>query len=616
MKLSTKLGVRAKVWSASLASIVVVGLITVVTQQILVGDWLRDRLIARLAHDTATAALSVQHVPAASTAQLQSSAAALAQASGARVTMVAPSGVVLADTAPPGPGALGNHGQRPEIREARAEGIGVAVRESSTVGAELAYVARVLPSGVVLRMARPTAASRATLSKLFLSHMPALLVGALLALLVSSLAVSTLTRTLRRLVVQLRAVADGRATQPLELQRTDEMGELAGSVNRVSNVLKKTVSTLARERELSAKVLGTVKEGILVVESEGAPVLGNRAACKMLGQRVSTSGAGPAWRTIPTERLPADLAPLLGLSDSDRSRFGDVVLEGPPRRVIKVRTSPRPGGATVLVMRDMTERRRLETVRRDFAANVSHELRTPVSVIRANAETLLEGAIEDTEMARRFVGAIDRNAARLSNIISDMLELSRIEAGRYPMKKSRFALAALFAEVLAGLEDDAERRGHRVALELEPGARVWAARQATEIVLSNLLSNALKYTPPGGIITLGARRSDRAVLLSVADTGPGIPEEHRERVFERFFRIDAGRSRKVGGTGLGLSLVRHLVDRMGGRVWVEPAEPHTEGAGATRATPGARFCVELPVAWDDEPPGEDTPALSSTDHLP
>jgi signal transduction histidine kinase len=216
--------------------------------------------------------------------------------------------------------------------------------------------------------------------------------------------------------------------------------------------------------------------------------------------------------------------------------------------------------------------KRMERVRRDFVANVSHELRTPVSVILSNAETLADGAIEDRARRDAFLQAIVRNADRLSRLITDLLDLARIEAGRYPIELEPIPLAEVVDDVVATLRTRAEERGQTLTTEI-PDVEVVADERALEHVLGNLLDNALKYTPPGGHVVVRARQDGDLARIEVADDGPGVPEEHRDRLFERFYRVDPGRSREIGGTGLGLSIVKHLVQAMDGEVGVEPRTP-------------------------------------------
>jgi two-component system phosphate regulon sensor histidine kinase PhoR len=220
-------------------------------------------------------------------------------------------------------------------------------------------------------------------------------------------------------------------------------------------------------------------------------------------------------------------------------------------------------------------------------ANVSHELRTPVSIIRANAETLLDGAVDDPVHARPLLEAAHRNAERLSHIIADLLDLSRLEAGRYEIHRAAVPAAEVAGRAIDAVGRAASERGTAIRDEVPAALAVQADDKALEQVLVNYLENAVKYTPPGGQIRVAARKTGDRVRIEVCDNGPGIDARHRARVFERFYRVDPGRSRDMGGTGLGLSIVKHMAEAMGGAVGVDPVEPH-----------GSAFWIELQAAVD------------------
>jgi two-component system phosphate regulon sensor histidine kinase PhoR len=236
-----------------------------------------------------------------------------------------------------------------------------------------------------------------------------------------------------------------------------------------------------------------------------------------------------------------------------------------------VRAAPLPGeeGTRLVVFRDVTDVRRLETMRRDFVANVSHELRTPVTAVRSAAETLQGGAADDPRARQKFLDAIARNAERLQRLIEDLLDLSKIESKQLALKTEPIDLQAITAHALGLVRERAEERGVRLVHAV--GADVphaMADRRALEQILANLLENAVKYCP-GATVTVRAAARDERVSVSIDDTGSGIAPQHVPRLFERFYRVDAGRSRDVGGTGLGLAIVKHLSEAMGGSVAVE-----------------------------------------------
>jgi two-component system phosphate regulon sensor histidine kinase PhoR len=236
---------------------------------------------------------------------------------------------------------------------------------------------------------------------------------------------------------------------------------------------------------------------------------------------------------------------------------------------------------------DVTDLRRLESLRRDFVANASHELRTPIAAVRSATETLQTGALDDKPAATRFLDIIERNAQRLQSLVEDMLELSKLESNEFKLKRERVDLQRVVPIVLALFRERAEKRGVRLSAEIASSLpTVEGDSRALEHVLSNLVDNAVKYCPMGARILVSATEDEGRVRLVVSDTGPGIAAEHLTRVFERFYRVDAGRSRERGGTGLGLAIVKHLVESMGGTVEVD-----------SQVGRGTTFRVEWP-AWD------------------
>jgi two-component system phosphate regulon sensor histidine kinase PhoR len=275
---------------------------------------------------------------------------------------------------------------------------------------------------------------------------------------------------------------------------------------------------------------------------------------------------------------------------------------------VLVRTGPlraRGAASAVLVFNDVTDLRRLEAVRRDLVANVSHELRTPLTAIRGYAETLQDGALKDPERAAEFIAIIHRHAERLSRLLDDLLELSRLEAGSRPLKREPVTLGPVVGRALDLVRPKAETRQVLLQVELserwgKDGPELVGDTEALEQVLVNLVDNAVKYTPPGGRVrlALGPSAGDGGtVRVTVSDTGVGIERAQLPRVFERFYRVDSGRSRDTGGTGLGLAIVKHLTQAMGGRVGVE-----------SEIGKGSTFWLELPLAQGRTQSGSGAPA--------
>ena len=359
----------------------------------------------------------------------------------------------------------------------------------------------------------------------------------------------------------------------------DDLGEVGDWLTMLADDASSGRQALARERALSTQVLDGMSQGVVALDGTRRIVLINDTARTQLGLASSPLGVP----LLDVVRQPE----LIELLERRADQSHEIELQAATGlRLVARRSRPLGEHGAVLILEDVTEMRRLESVRRDFVANVSHELRTPVSVIRANAETLLGGAKDDPQMRDRLVDGLHRNAERLALILADLLDLSRLDAGQYRFELGPVSLADAAATAAAALEHKAKERGTEVIIEVEPGLRGRADRKALEQVLVNLVENAVKYTPPRGRVWVAARTVPSGrVRIEIADDGPGIAPGHRARVFERFYRVDAGRSREAGGTGLGLAIVKHLVESMGGEIGVEANVPT-----------GSRFWLELAAA--------------------
>ncbi|MGE0396163.1 MAG: sensor histidine kinase [Kofleriaceae bacterium] len=393
----------------------------------------------------------------------------------------------------------------------------------------------------------------------------------LLAFVVAMVAGSTVYLVLRRdlrgvIAATKDVVRDTTRRVPIgDAPPGDEVRELSEWVNFLAEDATKSHHALARERALLSAVADTLNQGVIAVDAEHRIELLNDAARKMLG--VSSTPVG--MPLIEFMRVPQAFE----LIDSVDAAQAEVQLPNGPRTLIRVGRKWEEDEGRVLLLEDVTTMRRLETMRRDFVANVSHELRTPVAVIRANAETLLAGAKDDPVMGAKLIDAVHRNSERLARIIADLLDLSRLDAGQYRMEVQPVSLHAISEQSLTAIEPQAAARDVEVKVEIPDDLKVKADAKALDQIFVNLIDNAVKYSKAGGHVSVVARPDGDRVRIEVRDDGPGIPEKHRERVFERFYRADPSRAREAGGTGLGLSIVKHLVESMGGEVGVEPNTP-------------------------------------------
>jgi two-component system, OmpR family, phosphate regulon sensor histidine kinase PhoR len=517
-----KLGVRTKLFTASVALILTVGLAS--------GIYLQRELRRSLEHHIESELLSYTVM----TRELVETAGGdfsietihgltrrLGRSVEARITVIAPDGQVLGEShlsieelmhVEP-------HLQRPEVLSALAAAPGQARRYSTTVQADMLYVALPFqhPQGTgVVRVAMPLRDVDEAIARLRVLLLVAGLIGLAAAVLMSGLASHFMSRTLRMLADSARAIASGDARRRIDLSSSDELGGLAGSVNRMADDIESTVAALATERARFKAVLEGMSEVVITLDRERRITLVNRAAMALLD--LDESAIGQMF--IEHVRAPA-IQSLLVQAAEERSCEFD--LPGTPPRRVLARITPQHGDdGYIIVMHDVTGIRQLETVRRDFVANVSHELRTPVSIIRANAETLLDGALTDPVYGQRLLEALYRNAERLSRIIADLLDLSRLEANRYQLDSDRVSVVEAVEQAVDSVDRSAQARQIRIEMDLDPDLRVHADDKALDQILVNYLDNAIKYTPPGGCIRVATRIEGDRVRIDVTDNGPGI----------------------------------------------------------------------------------------------
>ncbi len=389
------------------------------------------------------------------------------------------------------------------------------------------------------------------------------------AIIVSTVAAELASRTARSLTEVARRMADGDLSTRARKSGDDEFGELGRALDQLAKNLSRTLRELREERDRLGGILAGMQEGVLLLDGSGHIYVLNPSLREML-----LVGPDSVGKTVLEVVRHTELKELL---DQGRRSLEPVTREIEfgslqPRRLL-VRAAQLPGeqGGLLAVFVDVTEVRRLENLRREFVANVSHELRTPVTAVRSAAETLQNAAAGDPVAARAFIGIIERNAERLHDLVEDLLDLSRIESRGLKLNIEALEVDRVYDQVLSLFSERAAKRGTVLENEAdEELPRVLADRRALEHVLTNLVDNAVKYCP-NSTIRLRAIAHEDSVELLVEDNGPGIEQRHLPRLFERFYRVDAGRSREVGGTGLGLSIVKHMVEAMGGSVHVESA---------------------------------------------
>lgn len=404
------------------------------------------------------------------------------------------------------------------------------------------------------------------------------LLSFLIVLPLAYLILKFMTQPIQAVTDLANRIASGRLDQGVPSESDDELGRLSKAINEMSLQLQNKIEEISREKDYLQTLLRGIMEGVLVVDARGRILMVNNALRQLLSLPPHVEDRTPL-EIIRNAELERTLRQVL--QDGENTTL-ELTLPSPEGKTFEVNVvgiSPSPGGmvkedegrqGVIAVFHDITRLKELEKIRRDFVANVSHELRTPLTTIKGYAETLLEGALKE-DVASHFVQVIKRHSDRLEKIVEDLLILSRIESKEFQLKMESLSVSDLIGDVLDFIKEPLNKKKISVSVgELPPTLLVYGDRQYLEQVLTNVLDNAIKYGHERGRIVISAtERDQREVEISVKDDGIGIPKEDLLRVFERFYRVDKGRSRELGGTGLGLSIVKHIVQAHGGKIWVE-----------------------------------------------
>jgi len=501
----------------------------------------------------------------------------LGQESGVRVTIIDRSGVVLGDSEQD-PAVMENHGTRPEVVAALRGDGGEATRRSATVGYDTMYVAVPIRNGDqvlgVARVAVPLSRVNGTAEAIAWAVALGGLAATGLAVVLAFLIARGVTGPIKELTAVAERMAEGMLDQRIGNRSQDEVGQLSKAFDLMAERLRDTIKDISSERNTLSAVLSTMADGILIVDGDGRVALANRAAGGILRMPPSQMEGRSYVQVLRDHELSAVLRNCLEFG-TQQSGAAEV---GSPSRSLRIVAAPLSGDQqrALALIQDLTEVRRTEMVRRDFIANVSHELRTPLASLKALVETLEDGAMDEPELARDFLSKAHAELDGLAQLVSELLELSRIESGQAPLHLEVVDVGSLLAGTVERMATQAERA--RLKLVAEVPADLPAATadpHRVRQVLSNLIHNSIKFTPPGGSITVSARAEGGQVAIQVTDTGMGVAAGDLPRIFERFYKAD--RSRSKGGTGLGLAIAKHIVQAHGGQIRAESVE----GQGST-----------------------------------
>lgn len=518
-------------------------------------------------------------------------------ASGTQAVLIRSDGQTLAESVPDSNVGL----KDAEVQQALSNGQGRSTRHSNALNRDVLYYAVSLPMApsqasttahltsatYILRLALPLADVDQQFAAMRRPVWTAFLILFAFAITLSLLDLRSTSRRIRSLKEFAARMAAG-DFRPVNVERVgDALEELAAALNQTSARLNAGIGVLTDERNRAAAILSSMIEGVAVISGDERILFSNAAFSRILGLDDVRQIEG---RPLLEVARQSDLLAAIKMALSGQEQVTSEIVVGTVRpRSFAVTAAPVQASShkgAVLVLHEITDLRRLERVRQDFVANVSHEFRTPLTAIQGFAETLLSGALEDPANRRRFVEIIREHATRLARLTEDLLKLSRIEAGQLKLEFRPVSVAHLIESCVETAHLKAVPRQLALNVNLpETLPPVRGDSNSLQEVLQNLLDNALQYTPVGGKIDVSASCSDGRVIVTVADTGIGIPQVEQERIFERFYRVDAARSREAGGTGLGLSIARHIMEAHGGRLWVESAVGE-----------GSRFHFSIPVA--------------------
>jgi two-component system phosphate regulon sensor histidine kinase PhoR len=514
----------------------------------------------------------------ASSQGIDAAAKHFAQLLGARVTVIGVDGVVLGESHEDR-AQMDNHLYRPEVQEALAQGQGSSIRHSATLDYDLMYVA--IPAladddlvGIV-RIALPLRQIEANVARLRQTIVGAAFATAALAAILALFIAERTARPVRMLTAVVRRLADGDLHARLLPTTEDEVGELTRAFNQMADRLRSMVNSLSDESGRLAAVLEHMADGVLITDGDGRVRLINPAAARML-QIDAQAVLGSPLAHVARHHSLIELWQQCQRTGEDQAELVEVERSGPFVQAVVTPLQNAEPQACLVVLQDLTRIRQLETVRRDFVSNISHELRTPLASLKALVDTLRDGALSDPPAAQRFLDRIEVEVDALTQMVQELLELSRIESGQVPFRLEATAVRDLVIPAAERLHPQAERAGLEITTQVPDNLpKVLADGERIQRVVANLVHNAIKFTPSGGSVHVSAEVREDGVVIAVRDTGVGIPAASLPRIFERFYKAD--RARSGGGTGLGLAIAKHIVQAHGGRIWVESVE----GQGST-----------------------------------
>ena len=502
-----------------------------------------------------------------------------------RVTIIEPDGSVMAESEVD-PENMVNHLNRPEVQQAITQGVGYNLRYSTTLKARYMYVAVAdLSNGTlkrIVRLAKPVAVIDARAKGIRTAIGFGGLAALLLGIVASYVVAEFTTRPIRQLTRAADAISKGDYSRIPSPSANNEINDLVQAFARMAEQIQLQLETIGEEKIKLEKIVNQLMDGLLIVSKEGQVQLLNRSLRKMFKVTDSAPEGKDFIQVIPQYQL-VELFRKTVETGKDQGDFIELKAEGKYLLALTTVLQGQKDGGVLILVQDRTKNRELEEMRQVFVSNVSHELRTPLTSLKALTETLQGAVDQDPQAAKRFLQMMDVEIDKLSQMVLELLELSRIESGRVELNKKSIPVSDLIRPAVERMRLQAERSGLKLGMEIADNLPlIHVDDERIEQVLVNLIHNAIKFTPAGGAVSVSANQKGNEILITVTDTGIGIPEKDLPHIFERFYKVDPARA--TGGTGLGLAIARHLVEAHQGRIWAESKEGE-----------GARFIIALPL---------------------
>ena len=496
-----------------------------------------------------------------------------------RITIVDAKGQVLADSQKSLKDIfdMENHAARPEIKLALDGFVGEEIRYSATLKINMLYVAVPIKDKEniigVIRLALPLVNVENMLKGIRKVIIFSVVFALGLAVILGTLITSGIIKPINKIIYVSRKFSAGDFKHKIYHDSKDEIGELADTLNKMAYDIEQKIKDVSNQGQQLNAIFNSMVEGVMLTDRQGCIVSINQAIERIF-QVVKHDVEGKVFLEAIRNNDIAEV--ITAVLHTGKPVSKEITLVYPKQRIFEVNSNPIFENSVVsgclVVIHDITEIRRLETMRRDFVANVSHELKTPLTSIKGFVETLLEGALEDKENNRNFLKIIQGHADRLDNLVNDLLSLSHLESKEITLKKSDCNLRQQVQGVISGFRSQLRKKDVEIKNELPPNISIIADKDRLEQVITNLIDNAIKFNREKGFVKIFHEEVNGNIKVIIEDSGVGIPGKDASRIFERFYRVDKARSRELGGTGLGLSIVKHIVELHGGSVGVESIE--------------------------------------------